>query len=46
MKEYTPGTRHTPKYLEQTYPSAWGDIPTILLDIIKTYRITPNIVPI
>ena len=36
--EYTPGNRYTPKLANQK-PSAWGDIPSILEDIIKRFNI-------
>jgi hypothetical protein len=41
MIEYVPKVRDTPKLVKVI--SAWGDIPTILKDIIVTFNINPQI---
>jgi cephalosporin hydroxylase len=41
MKTYIPQTKDYPK-LASLYPSAWGDIPTIIKDIIDRFNIKPN----
>jgi predicted O-methyltransferase YrrM len=38
---YIPAERDNPK-LVTNKPSAWGDIPTVLKDIIKRFNINPN----
>lgn len=39
---YIPENREHP-YVVRANPSAWGDIPEIIADIIKTFNITPNL---
>ncbi len=41
MIEYVPKVRDTPKLVKVI--SAWGDIPTILKDIITTFNVNPQI---
>jgi len=41
MIEYVPKIRDTPKIVKVI--SAWGDIPTIIKDIIVTFNVDPQI---
>lgn len=41
MIEYKPNVRHNPNIVDVI--SAWGDIPTILKDIILTFKINPQL---
>lgn len=41
MKIYNPTSRHHPVLFTEM-PSAWGDIPTIILDIIERFNIKRN----